>query len=153
MPVICNSLIEERILALSSQCKFYNTDFRTARMYFLTNCLLVDGWQHIYSRDKYTYKIPSLVWPIFIFFIKFLMHYSIVLFHKFQGSIKKEVKFPGVLKKNWCRISMGPGFWPWNFQEVSHSQILRVKSLKFPGGFQKSIHSTSSLAFSWNSPI
>ena len=39
----------------------------------------------------------------------------------FRGQLKKEVKFPGVLKKNWCTISMGPGFWPWNFQEVPHN--------------------------------
>ena len=29
---------------------------------------------------------------------------------KFQGSIKKEVEFPGVFKKNSCRISVGLGF-------------------------------------------
>ena len=39
----------------------------------------------------------------------------------FLGSIKKEVKFPGVLKKNSSGISMGLGFWSWNFQGVSHN--------------------------------
>ena len=29
---------------------------------------------------------------------------------KLQGSIKKEAKFPGVFKKNSCRISLGPDF-------------------------------------------
>ena len=40
---------------------------------------------------------------------------------KFQGSIKKEVKFPGVIKKKSCGISIGLGFWPWNPQGVSHN--------------------------------
>ena len=54
--------------------------------------------------------------------------------HKFQGSIKKEVEIPGVFKKNSCRISMGLGFWPWNFQEVSHkfAEFLVTKAC-FPG--------------------
>ena len=38
---------------------------------------------------------------------------------KFQESIKKEVEFPGVYKKN--LISMCLGFWPWNFEGVSHN--------------------------------
>ena len=31
----------------------------------------------------------------------------------------KKGEFPGVLKKNSCGISIGLGFWPWDFQEVS----------------------------------
>ena len=45
---------------------------------------------------------------------------------KFQGSIKKEVEFPGVYKINRV-FSMALGFWPWNFQGVSHN------SVEFPG--------------------
>ena len=30
------------------------------------------------------------------------------------GSVKKEVEFPGVIKKR-CGIFMGLGFWLWNF--------------------------------------
>ena len=40
---------------------------------------------------------------------------------KFWGSIKKEVEFPGVFKKNPSGISMDLGFWCWNFESVSHS--------------------------------
>ena len=35
-----------------------------------------------------------------------------------RGSIKKEVEFPLAFKKKSCGISMGPGFWPQNFQGV-----------------------------------
>ena len=41
-----------------------------------------------------------------------------------MGQLKrKQVEFPGVFKKNSCGISMGLGFWPWNFQgvQVSHN--------------------------------
>ena len=37
---------------------------------------------------------------------------------KFQGSIKKEVKCPGMIKKKSSEIYMGLGFWLWNFQGV-----------------------------------
>ena len=40
---------------------------------------------------------------------------------KFQGSIKQEVQFLGMLKKNSYGISMGLGFRPYNFQGVSHN--------------------------------
>ena len=40
---------------------------------------------------------------------------------KFQGSAKKELVFPQVLEKTSCGISMGFGFWPWNFQGMSHN--------------------------------
>ena len=42
---------------------------------------------------------------------------------KLQGSItiKKELKFSGVFKKKSCGISIGLGFRPWNFPEVSHN--------------------------------
>ena len=41
---------------------------------------------------------------------------------KSQGSIKKEVKFPGVCKENLCGIgSMGLSFSTWNFQRMSHN--------------------------------
>ena len=40
---------------------------------------------------------------------------------KFQGSIEKEVEFPGLLQKNSCGISMGIGFWTWNFEGMSHN--------------------------------
>ena len=48
---------------------------------------------------------------------------------KFQGSIKKEVEFLGVFKKNSCGISMGPHFLLSNFQGVSHNfvEFLGVK--------------------------
>ena len=64
----------------------------------------------------------------------------------FQGSIEKEVEFPGLLQKNSCGISMGIGFWTWNFEGMSHnfaelpwvkvcSEISKVKvaNLKTPG--------------------
>ena len=47
---------------------------------------------------------------------------------KFQESIKKEVEFPRVFKKNPCGISMGLGFWPWNFQSKGVSNNF----VKFP---------------------
>ena len=144
--------------------------------------MVVGGW-HIYIRNKYTYQVPSLVWPIFY---QILMHYSRKkkvcggggMRMEFLGVLKKgHVEVPGVNKKrseisrgveNWCRIFMDPGFWPWNFQEVSRTilqnfqgwkfvfngnSIGKVKNLKFAGGFQKGISSTPNLAFSWNSPI
>ena len=37
---------------------------------------------------------------------------------KFQGSIKQEVQFPGVIKKKSCEISKDLGSWPWKFQCV-----------------------------------
>ena len=37
------------------------------------------------------------------------------------GQLKKEVEFPGVFIKKLCGISKGLGFWPWNFQKVSHN--------------------------------
>ena len=40
---------------------------------------------------------------------------------KFQGSIKQEVQFLGMLKKSSYGISMGLGFRPYNFQGVSHN--------------------------------
>ena len=56
---------------------------------------------------------------------------------KLQGSIKIEVEFPEVIKKKPCEISMGLGFWPWNFQEVSQfckimSRGKSLFSLEFP---------------------
>ena len=72
---------------------------------------------------------------------------------KFQGSIKKEVEFQGVLKKSSCGISFkGLDFWAWNFQGVSHNfaefpevkacfiQIFQGK-LEIPDFFKKSISS------------
>ena len=55
---------------------------------------------------------------------------------KIPGSVKKEVEFPGVIKKR-CGIFMGLGFWPWNFQGVSHNfvEFPRVK-LPFFWNFQ-----------------
>ena len=38
-----------------------------------------------------------------------------------SGSTKKEVEFPGVMKKKSCEISMDLGFQSWNFQEVSYN--------------------------------
>ena len=35
-----------------------------------------------------------------------------------RGSIKKEVKFSGVIKEKSCGMFMGLGFWSWNFQGV-----------------------------------
>ena len=35
---------------------------------------------------------------------------------RISRSIKKEVEFPGEIKKKSCGISMGLGFWCWNFQ-------------------------------------
>ena len=32
---------------------------------------------------------------------------------KFQGSIKREVEFPGAIMKKYGEISMGLAFWPW----------------------------------------
>ena len=40
---------------------------------------------------------------------------------KLQGSNKKEVEFPGAIKKKSCGISIRFGFWPWNFQVVQHN--------------------------------
>ena len=34
------------------------------------------------------------------------------------GVNEKQVEFLWVIKKKLCGISMGLGFWPWNFQEV-----------------------------------
>ena len=80
---------------------------------------------------------------------------------KFQGSIKKEVKFPGVFKKNSCGIFLGPGFWNWNFQVVSRnfaeypwvkacflSGISRgqVTNLKIPGVFFRKVYPQSPLS-------
>ena len=72
---------------------------------------------------------------------------------KFQGLIKKEVELPGEFKKKSCGISMSLGFWPWNFQSLSHNfaellqdfqeckslfslEFVRVKvtNVKFPEG-------------------
>ena len=68
---------------------------------------------------------------------------------KFQGLIKKEVEFPGVFNKSSCGISMGLGFWPWNFQRVSHNFAgFPVTNLKIPGFFfQKSISSIPLFGF------
>ena len=56
---------------------------------------------------------------------------------EFPGVLKKEhveipgankiVEFPGVFKKKSCGIAMGLGFWPLNFQGISH------KFAEFPG--------------------
>ena len=35
-----------------------------------------------------------------------------------RGSIKKEVKFSGVIKEKSCGMFTGLGFWSWNFQGV-----------------------------------
>ena len=35
----------------------------------------------------------------------------------FQGFIKKEVQFPGVIEEKSCGTSTGVNFWFWNFQE------------------------------------
>ena len=89
----------------------------------------------------------------------------------FQGSIKKEVEFQGVLKKSSCGISnKGLDFWAWNFQGLSHNfaefpgvkacfiQIFQGK-LEIPGDFfKKSISSTPPppspcLDFFWKSPL
>ena len=51
---------------------------------------------------------------------------------KFQVSIKKEVEFQWVLKKNSCGLSIGIGFLPWNF--CATHRISRGKSL-FSSGF------------------
>lgn len=52
----------------------------------------------------------------------------------FHSSIKKEVEFPGVLKKNLCEISMGLCFRLWNFQVVPHNlaEFPGLKSLFSP---------------------
>ena len=69
--------------------------------------------------------------------------------------------------KNSYGISMGFGFWPWNFQGLSHQnhqgetlfslEFCKVTNLKFQQGFQKSTSSTPlSLppsGFFWNSQI
>ena len=41
----------------------------------------------------------------------------------FQGSIKKEVEFPGLFKENSRGVSIGLGFWPWNLQVVSQNSV------------------------------
>ena len=48
---------------------------------------------------------------------------------KFQGSSKKGVKFSSNQKIKSHGISMGLGFWSWNFQGVQHNfvEFLRVK--------------------------
>lgn len=48
---------------------------------------------------------------------------------KLKGLIKKEVKFPGVIKKKSCRISMSFGIWSSNFQGMKHNfaKFLGVK--------------------------
>ena len=58
---------------------------------------------------------------------------------KIPGVNLKRLEFPGVIKKKSCRISMGLGFWRWNFQVVSHNfaDFPRVK-LCFLQNFQKS---------------
>ena len=33
----------------------------------------------------------------------------------------EDMEFAGVLKKSLCEISIGLGFWPWNFQWVSQN--------------------------------
>ena len=40
---------------------------------------------------------------------------------KFQESIKKDVEFTAVAKKNSCGISIGLDFSPWNFHGVPHN--------------------------------
>lgn len=45
----------------------------------------------------------------------------------FQGLIKKEVQFPGVIKKTSCGISRSLSFGPSNFQGVQHNLV------EFPG--------------------
>ena len=55
---------------------------------------------------------------------------------KFLGRIKKEMKFPGVIKENSGGISMGVGFWPWSLQEgcsvTQFCGILRREALLCP---------------------
>ena len=65
--------------------------------------------------------------------------YSRMSMWKFQGPIKKEVEFPGVIKiKSWGISMMGFGFWPWNLQGQGITQFCRafrgkaLFSLEFP---------------------
>ena len=78
---------------------------------------------------------------------------------KFQESIKKVLQFPLVFKRDSCRISMGLGFWPWNFQgchtilqnfqgwKLVFSRISKgkVTNLKIPGGFSRKVYPQSPL--------
>ena len=65
---------------------------------------------------------------------------------KFQGSIKKEVEFPGVFKKNSCRISMGLSFFIWansrknpngveDTMEFSKAELLKKEHVEIPGSW------------------
>ena len=70
------------------------------------------------------------------------------------GCNKKEVKFLGGFKENSCGISMGLGFWHWNFQGASVTTILqdfqgwkfvfsgilgKVTNLKIPEGIFRKV--------------
>ena len=78
---------------------------------------------------------------------------------KFQGSVKKELEFPVVFKKNSCAcgICMGLGFWPWNLPICLGplTQFCRISRWKIPEGFQKSTYilNPPCLDFSGNSPF
>ena len=130
---------------------------------------MVVGGGHIYIRNKYTYKVPRLVWSTFY---QILMHYYRKKTNRggdrisrgiqertcgsSRGQSKKKWNFQGCWRKTsaefprcitqFCRISRGESLF-------SLEILSKFINLKFPGGFQKSMSSTPSLAFSWNSPI
>ena len=78
---------------------------------------------------------------------------------KFQETVKKEVKFPAVIKKKSCGISISLVFrlgiskeyqnilwyilrWSFAFSRISKGKVTNLKS---PGFFQKSMSSTLQL--------
>ena len=99
---------------VDGSCSFYKKYLRTwnktkqvRSVFYMKICLLMGffrkkskqgGWRHGIFQGFYTKSIWKVHW-----------------------SIKKEVEFPWVLKKNSCGISMGPGWWPSNFQWLPHN--------------------------------
>ena len=64
-----------------------------------------------------------------------------------RSQLKKLGNFQGCSSKNSCRISMGLGFWPWNFQRY-YTNLMNLQGWKLVFcGFQKIISLTSRPCF------
>ena len=84
------------------------------------DALLIHLWKH-YKNDKF----PELYLKE-LFQKKYKQGGGGVDDMEFPGVLKeehinKEAEFWGMHKKNSCGISMGLGFWPYNFHGVSHN--------------------------------
>ena len=138
---------------------FYSVVIASYLYTAITNLLYLDAllihlWKH-YKNDKFSglylnglfqKKYRLRTWNFQGYWSKSMW--------KFQGSVNKEVEFWGVLKKNSWGISMGHGFWPYNFQGVSHNFLriskVKVANLKIP---KKFIINPPCMDFFWNNPI